>query len=83
MDVNLVAHGSLKIYFLEFAHKLESGSSSSLNLGLEAFYDAADMEYNKPVPYLRDIAVIFTSTADAIQEFRAFLEKRKPVWKSN
>ena len=47
---------------------------------MEAFSNSTDMEYNKAISYLRDMAVILTNTPDSIEGTRAFLEKRKPNW---
>jgi methylglutaconyl-CoA hydratase len=43
-----------------------------------ASIDQIDMEYNKAVSYLRDMAVILSNTPDCIEGTRAFMEKRKP-----
>lgn len=65
------------------ANKLKSKSASILKLGLEGFQIMADMEYNKAIAYLRDMAAILTNTHDSIEGTTAFAEKRKPVWKNS
>ena len=82
MITRAVPHKELKASVIQFANKLKGKSSSILRLGLEAFSNSADMEYNKAVSYLRDMAVILTRTPDSIEGTRAFVEKRKPKWNS-
>lgn len=76
-----VPREELRARVLELCEKLKSKSASILRLGLEAFHNAADMEYNKALSYLKDMAVIVSNTADAKEGIRAFREKRRPVWK--
>lgn len=75
-----VPHEELRTQVVELADKLKSKSSSILRLGLETFYNTIDMEYNKALSYLRDMAAILTNTPDSIEGTKAFLEKRKPKW---
>lgn len=75
-----VPRDELRPYVLKLCDELKSKSSSTLKLGLEAYRNSADMEYEKALSYLRDMSVIVTNTADAKEGTTAFLEKRKPVW---
>jgi enoyl-CoA hydratase/carnithine racemase len=52
-----------------------------MELGLNAFYTMADMEFTKAVMYLREMVVLLLSTEDSQEGVTAFLEKRKPKWK--
>ena len=76
----VVPDEELKMCVLDLANKLKSKSGPTMSLGLEAFYCFSDMEYDKAVTYLRDMAVLVTQTPDAVEGTRAFLEKRKPKW---
>ena len=82
MITRVVPHEELKASVTQLADKLKGKSGSILKLGLEAFFNSADMEYNKAVSYLQDMAVILTRTPDSIEGTRAFVEKRKPKWNS-
>jgi len=82
MITKAVPHEELKAHVVRLAENLKSKSSSILSLGLEAFSNSTDMEYNKAISYLRDMAVILTRTPDSIEGTRAFVEKRKPKWNS-
>jgi enoyl-CoA hydratase/carnithine racemase len=80
MITKVVPRAELRTSVLELCEKLKSKSGSTLRLGLEAFCNAADLEYDKAVSYLRDMSVIVTNTADAREGTRAFVNKRKPIW---
>ena len=82
MITRAVPHEELKAHVVRLAEELKSKSSSILSLGLEAFSNSTDMEYNKAISYLRDMGVILTRTPDSIEGTRAFVEKRKPKWNS-
>jgi len=81
MVTKVVPHNELKPSVVRLAETLKGKSGSILRLGLEAFENITDMEYDKAVSYLRDMAVILTQTPDSIEGTRAFVEKRKPEWK--
>ena len=68
---------------VNLAEKLKSKSASTLGFGLEAFYTASDMEFSKALSYLSDLNGIVITSEDAGEGLSAFLEKRKPQWKSH
>lgn len=80
MVTRAVPRNKLRGYVLELCDKLKSKSPNILRIGLEAFHNTVDMEYNKAVSYLRDMAVIVSNTPDSKEGIRAFIEKRKPSW---
>jgi len=43
----------------------------------------ADMEYKKALAYAEDLGLILTSTHDADEGIKAFLEKRTPNWEGH
>jgi len=82
MITRVVSHEELKPYVVQLSESLKGKSGSVLGLGLEAFSNSTDMEYEKAVSYLRDMAVILTQTPDCIEGTTAFMQKRKAKWNS-
>jgi enoyl-CoA hydratase/carnithine racemase len=80
MVTKAVPREELRDSVMSLCDTLKSKSSEILRLGLEAFHNCADMEYDKAVSYLRDMAVILTNTPDSVEGTRAFLEKREARW---
>lgn len=80
MITKVVPDQQLENEVIELADKLKNKSRSIFGLGLEAFQNVADMEYNKAIAYLRDMAVILTNAPDSVEGTKAFAEKRKPEW---
>lgn len=80
MITKVVPHSELYTYVSQLAGKLKAKSGSTMSLGLEASHNVADMEYEKAITYLRDVAVILSKTPDAIEGTKAFLEKRRAKW---
>lgn len=66
---------------MDLAEKFKNKSPAIMELGLNAFYTVADMEFTKAVMYLREMVVLLLSTEDSQEGVTAFLEKRKPKWK--
>ncbi|HCP48449.1 MAG TPA: enoyl-CoA hydratase [Deltaproteobacteria bacterium] len=62
------------------AKKLASKSPQVLALGLQAFYQQADMDLVDALPYLQDMLLQCFSTDDAREGMMAFMEKREPRW---
>lgn len=77
----VVAAQQLNGAVMELAEKLKSKSPAIMNLGLDAFYTMADMEFSTAVTYLREMVVLLLNTEDAQEGVTAFLERRKPKWK--
>jgi enoyl-CoA hydratase/carnithine racemase len=61
--------------------KLRDKSPVTLRLGLEAMADQEDLELERALPLLRERLAACLATEDAQEGLRAFVEKRKPVWK--
>jgi enoyl-CoA hydratase/carnithine racemase len=61
--------------------RLAANSPIGMKIGKEAFYVMADMPFEEAVDYLSEKIVEVTSTEDAKEGIRAFIEKRKPVFK--
>ena len=66
---------------MDLVEKFKNKSPAIMELGLNAFYTMADMEFTKAVMYLREMVVLLLSTEDSQEGVTAFLEKRKPKWK--
>ncbi len=63
------------------AQKLAEKSPLALQMGKRAFYGMSDMEYGKALEYSNEVFAALCTTEDAEEGIKAFLEKRKPVWK--
>jgi enoyl-CoA hydratase/carnithine racemase len=66
---------------MELAEKLASKSSAIMNFGLDAIRVSDDMPYLTALEYLQETATMIRCTEDCQEGVRAFLERRKPVWK--
>ena len=65
----------------EMAGKLARHSPAVLRLGREAFHTMADMDFDAALEYLQGMLTLNLLTEDAQEGIRAFLEKRRPVWR--
>ncbi len=77
----VVPKNELEQATMELAQKLASKSPIAMQMGKQSFYTMSDMEYNKALKYLGEISYIQTSSEDAQEGIRAFLQKRAPQWK--
>ncbi|MBP9087753.1 MAG: enoyl-CoA hydratase/isomerase family protein [Kofleriaceae bacterium] len=66
---------------MELASKIASRSPAAMALGLRAFYDSQDMEFEPQLLYLERELGRVLALADAAEGISAFLQKRPPVWK--
>jgi len=76
----VVPPGDLESATMALADKLAQKSPLALQMGKEAFYGMADMEFGKAVEYSNEMFAALCVTEDATEGINAFLEKRKPVW---
>lgn len=67
---------------MELARKIATKSPTTIQIGKQAFYAMLDMEYNKAVKYATEMISILAVSEDGREGQIAFLEKRKPQWKS-
>jgi len=77
----VVPPGDLESATMALADKLAQKSPLALQMGKEAFYGMADMEFGKALEYSNEMFAALCMTEDAAEGINAFLEKRKPVWK--
>ena len=61
--------------------KLATKSPVGMKLGKEAFYRMADMPFEEAVDFLSGELKKVIATEDAREGMRAFIEKRKPVFR--
>lgn len=66
---------------MKLAAKLAQKSPIALQMGKQAFYHMADMEFGKALEYSNEMFATLCVTEDGKEGVEAFLEKRKPVWK--
>jgi len=77
----VVPFGELDRSVNELADKLASKSTAIMNFGLDAIRVSDDMPYLQALEYLQETATMIRCTEDCQEGVKAFLEKRKPVWK--
>jgi len=65
----------------ELLRRATRGSTLSKELGKQAFYRQADMDVLHAYEYATEVMAAASQTEDAREGLRAFLEKRKPVFK--
>ncbi len=66
----------------ELVNKLKDKSPIVLKLTRKAIYDGLDLDFRKGLTRVTELYLgQLMKTEDAVEGLRAFLEKRKPVWK--
>jgi len=75
-----VPAAALEAETLALARKVASKSPAIVRLGLRAFYDTQDMDFEKSLPYLEAQLLAVLATEDSREGLLAFLEKRTPRW---
>jgi enoyl-CoA hydratase/carnithine racemase len=80
--VNRVAPaGKLQEETLALAGKLAAKSPLAVQMGKQAYYGMADLEYGKALAYTNELFAALCVTEDAKEGIDAFLNRRKPEWK--
>lgn len=77
----LVPPDQLEAATLELATRLAAKSPLALQIGKAGLYGMADVPYHQALDLLGDMFAALCSTEDAEEGVKAFLEKRKPVWR--
>ena len=77
----VVPPDQLEAATLELATKLAAKSPLALQIGKAGIYGVADVPYHQALDLLGDLFAALCSTEDAEEGVKAFLEKRKPVWR--
>lgn len=77
----VVPDAALDAAVQDLAETLAGYSSATLQMGKEAVYAMAEMEYGAALRYLREVVVLASRTEDASEGIAAFFEKRAPAWK--
>jgi len=65
----------------ELAARLAAKSPLALQIGKVGIYGMEDVPYHQALDMLGDLFAALCSTEDAEEGVKAFLEKRKPVWR--
>jgi len=82
VDELVVPAEELKKTVDELVGKLKEKSPLVLRLSRRAIYHAYDLDFKKALETVTDIYLgSLMNTDDAVEGLKAFLEKRKPVWK--
>ena len=66
---------------MALANQLAGKSPLALQMGKEAFYGMADLEFGKALAYTNEVFAALCMTEDAKEGVDAFLNKRVPQWK--
>ena len=66
---------------MKWANKLAEKSPVALQIAKNAFYNAADMNYEKSFEYMNETFASLCTTTDAAEGVDAFKSKRKAEWK--
>ena len=77
----VVPPDQLEAATLELAAKLAAKSPLALQIGKAGLYGMEDVPYHQALDLLGDMFAALCSTEDAEEGVKAFLEKRKPVWR--
>ena len=77
----VVPQAELEAATMELAEKLAAKSPLALQIGKTGMYAMQDVPYHQSIDYLSELFAALCSTEDAEEGVKAFLEKRKPVWK--
>jgi enoyl-CoA hydratase/carnithine racemase len=80
--VNRIApEGGLREETAALAQKLAEKSPLALQMGKQAYYGMADLEYGKALAYTNELFAALCMTEDAKEGIDAFLNGRAPKWK--
>lgn len=80
--VNRVAPaGKLHEETIALAEKLAAKSPLAVQMGKQAYYGMADLEYGKALAYTNELFAALCMTEDAPEGIDAFLNRREPAWK--
>ena len=77
----IVPKDDLEQATMELAGKLAAKSPLALQIGKSGIYAMQDVPYHQAIDNLSELFAALCSTEDAEEGVKAFLEKRKPVWR--
>ncbi len=77
----IVPKDDLEQATMELAGKLAAKSPLALQIGKSGIYAMQDVPYHQSIDNLSELFAALCSTEDAEEGVKAFLEKRKPVWR--
>ncbi len=77
----IVPEEALESETLQWALDLARKSPLAVQIAKSAFYNVADLAYEKQFAYMNEAFARLCTTDDAKEGVKAFFEKRTPVWK--
>ena len=76
----IVPKDELETEARRWAEELAQKSPIAIQVAKSAFYNAADLAYEKQFAYMNEAFARLCTTSDAKEGVQAFFDKRKPVW---
>lgn len=76
----VVSHAELQSEVEKLAQKIAAHSPLAVELALESFYKAEQMDFSTSLDFLTNLRMVSFQSEDLKEGATAFLEKRQPVW---
>jgi len=77
----IIPMAKLKEHTMIFAQEIAKKSPLALQIGKQGIYQMQDLPYHEAIDYMGELFSSLCTTKDAEEGVKAFLEKRKPLWK--
>lgn len=67
---------------MELAAKLAQKSPMAVQIGKTGIYGMSETPYHQAIDYMDELFASLCATEDALEGIKAFVERRKPIWKN-
>ena len=67
---------------MELAAKLAQKSPMAVQIGKTGIYGMSETPYHQAIDYMDELFASLCATEDAREGIKAFVERRKPIWKN-